>query len=135
MSIEKLVALAAAGLVAIVIVIIVAVKLSKRLKPDHFTHKWSVLQKRCSDKNEWSIALREADDLLDVALKKKRIKGRSMGERLVEAQNMFTDNDAVWYAHKLRKKIDTEAELTLKKEEVQRALLAFRTALRDVGML
>ena len=135
MSIEKLVALATAGLVAIVLIIIVVVKLSKRLKPDHFTHKWSALQKRCSDKKEWSIALREADDLLDVALKKKRVKGRSMGERLVEAQNMFTDNDAVWYAHKLRKKIDTEADLTLKKEEVQRALLAFRTALRDVGML
>jgi hypothetical protein len=73
--------------------------------------------------------------LLDDALRKKKIKGKTMGERLVNAQKIFSDNDGVWYGHKLRKKIDNIPEYTPKKQEVKKALLGLRVGLKDIGAM
>ena len=106
-----------------------------RLKPDAYQIKWQELQGRLSKKQEWSTAVVEADSLLDAALKKKHIKGRSPGERLANAQHQFTDNDGVWFGHKLRNKIDADPATKLKKADVQQALMGIRQGLKDVGAL
>jgi len=107
----------------------------RKLKVDRFQKRWQELQKMCSSKEEWAEAIARADRLLDEALRKKRIRGKNMGERLVKAQRMLTDNDGAWFGHKLRAKIEAEPELKLKESEVKSALVGIRQALKDLGAL
>jgi len=105
------------------------------LKAEHYQEKWKELQKLLRNKDRWDVALVEADNLLDHALKKKRIRGGSMGERLVKAQRLLTDNDGTSFAHKLRKQVEAEPEFKLKEKDLKEALIALRQALKDLGAL
>jgi hypothetical protein len=102
---------------------------------EYYQEQWKELQGSLRDKAQWAEAIHQADKLLDTALKKKHIQGRTMGERLVKAQRIFTDNDSVWFGHKLRNKIDADPATKLKEAEVKQALLGIRQALKDVGAL
>lgn len=103
------------------------------LKPEYFVAKWKELQQHCKDKQMWRQALVNADNLLDQALKRRRFKGKSMGERLAAAQHKLSNNDAVWYGHNLYKKIIDDPETTLKEADVKQALIGIRQALKDLG--
>jgi hypothetical protein len=110
--------------------------LPRSLKHIYFVKSWKKIQANCKDKANWPKALSDADDLLKQALKKKRYKGKSMGEKMVSAQRLFTDNDSLWYAHNLYKKvIASEGKKKLKESEVKDALIGYRQALRDLGAL
>lgn len=135
MSFEAYVSLGVGALVVIIILAIAIWKFPKKLKREYYLSRWKRLQQRCPDKSQWAQAIIEADDLLDEALKSKRFKGKSCGERLVDAQKNFTNNDAVWYGHKLRTKIDINPETKLTKNEVQKALYGLRQGLKDIGAL
>jgi hypothetical protein len=100
-----------------------------------FQDQWRELQGLLRNKDQWGKAIMDADNLLDSALKKRRFRGRSMGERLVKAQRLFTDNDSVWFGHKLRKSLDADPATKLKETDVKQALLGIRQALKDVGAL
>lgn len=120
--------------------IVVALKLAMRrapLKPNKksYEKRWRDLQGYCKDKKTWPEAVLSADELVDRALKKRGFKGKSMGERLVSAQRKLEDNDAVWYAHKLAKKLRENHDMKLKEKEVKDALIGFRKALKDLGAL
>lgn len=135
MSPEKITFIIAIILVVIFVAGAIFTKIPKRLKHEKFKDKWKHLQARCADKSQWNTALIEADDLLASALKKKKFKGKSTGERLVSAQKKFSDNDAVWFGHKLRGKIDTHPDINLSQDEVKRALVGIGQGLRDIGAL
>ena len=100
-----------------------------------FQKRWRDLQKFCADKKTWPDALVAADKLLDRALLKRGYKGKSMGERLVNAQKVFSDNDDVWFAHKLAKKAAEDPDIRLKEGDVKNALVVFGQALQDLGAL
>lgn len=137
MSPEAIVA-AVGGLVAIAgFGIYIARKLPKRVKLVQYTAKWRALQKQCANKDAWATVLIQADELLDDVLKKRRKEGKTMGERLVSAQDMFSNNDDLWKAHKLAShlKHDAQHDYKLKEVEVKESLMAFRQALRDLGAL
>ncbi|HSW98562.1 MAG TPA: hypothetical protein VLF71_01875 [Candidatus Saccharimonadales bacterium] len=102
---------------------------------EYYEGQWKQLQSLLKDKAQWANAITQADKLLDTALKKRHIRGRSMGERLVKAQRLFTDNDGLWFGHKLRNRIDADPTVKLKEAEVKQALLGTRQALKDVGAL
>lgn len=105
-------------------------------KPEKFADRWKELQNYCRDKATWKEALIEADRLLDKVLKKRKFKGKTMGERLVNAQRYITDNDDIWDAHNLVKKlIDAPEKVRLKEADVKEALISFREALKDLGAL
>jgi hypothetical protein len=106
-----------------------------RIKPEAFKEQWTELQKFCKSKDTWALAIINADKLLDEALRKKRLKGKSMGERMVQAQKVFTDNDAVWLSHNLAKKLLNDSYGKLKESEVKKSLVGVRQALRDLGAL
>ena len=112
-------------------------KPKKRIrKQDKFIKSWQELQAKLKDKDMWVRALIDADKLLDKALKKRRFKGKSMGERLVNAQRFITDNDDIWDAHNLVKKlIDSPDKVRLKEQDVKEALISFREAMKDIGAL
>lgn len=119
----------------VIIVRFIARRAKLRPRKKRFDAKWKGLQKMLSDKSKWPVALTEADRLLDKALIKRGYKGQSMGERLVSAQREFSNNDCVWFAHKLVKKLTEEPDTKLKEADVKKALIGLRQGLRDLGAL
>jgi hypothetical protein len=133
---ELIVILATVAVVVAVGAIIFFVRRRPRnLKIESYTKQWRELQKLCRNKTTWKQAVIEADDLLDKALKKSGVRGKSMGERLVKIQRNLTNNDGVWYGHKLRRQLDSEPDKALREAEVKKALLGIRQALKDLGAL
>jgi hypothetical protein len=131
--------IAAVAAVVILLVLVTGASFLRRrpkgLKHVYFEKRWSELQMLCGSQNTWPLAIINADKLLDEALKKRRLKGKAMGERLVAAQHILTDNDGVWYGHKLRNRIVHEDNVKLKEKDVKQALIGFRRALKDLGAL
>lgn len=105
----------------------------RRLKVNRFTASWQELQKFCRDKATWPQAILDADKLVDMALKKQHFKGKTMGERLVAAQNNLSDNDMIWTAHNMAKHVLANPSAPLRERDVKLALVGFRQALRDLG--
>ncbi len=121
---------------ALLAVITFFVKRPKKvLDKRHFRGKWRDLQKQLAKSDTWALAIIEADSLLDEALKRSHFKGKTMGERLVEAQRSLTNNDGVWFGHKLRNQLVHQTDVPLRKNDVKQALLGFGQALKDLGAI
>lgn len=123
-----------------IIVLVVLARLSRTrprsLNQQYFEKRWLELLTRVRTGYDGMIlAVIDADKLLDEALKKQKYKGKTMGERLVAAQRTLTDNDGVWYAHKLRNRLVHEPSSRLKKNEAKEALAGIRQGLKDLGAL
>ena len=130
--------LAIAGGVLLLCIVLFAGKLRrkpKKLNTKHYQEKWSAVQSLCKSKDTWPLAIINGDKLLDDALKARRYKGKTMGERMVSAQRDLSENDSVWYGHKLRNKLVHEETPPLKQHEVMKVLTGFRQALKDLGAL
>lgn len=127
-------------IIAIVILVVISLGEFLRRRPAKlqtavYTDRWRELQKNCADKTTWPLAIIDADNLLDKALRARKYKGKTTGERLVSAQHSLTTNDSVWFGHKLRNKIVHEDVRKLRKQDVLEALSGFRQALKDLGAL
>lgn len=107
----------------------------KKFNTEYYADKWKSLQGMLCDNKMWPLAIIDADKLLEEALRCKKYKGKSMGEKLVAAQHDLTNNDLVWFGHKLRNKLVHEQGVKLKKNDVKDALLGIRSALKDLGAL
>jgi uncharacterized protein YoxC len=130
----------AAAAIAALFVFILIIWLIRRhrahtLSVDEFTQRWKDLQRNCMTRKTWPLAIIEADDLLDEALRRRNYKGKTTGERLVAAQHTLTNNESAWLGHKLRKRIPDTDVRKLRKQDVFEALTGFRQALRDLGAL
>jgi hypothetical protein len=124
--------------VAVVLIVAVLVFLRRRPKKINladFQAKWQAAQGLCAKQETWHLAVINADRLFDEALKKRKYKGKTMGERMVSAQHDIQDNDSVWFGHKLSNKLVQEELKKLKKTDVMTALIGFREALKDLGAL
>jgi len=106
-----------------------------KIHPAYFKRKWLELQRYCANRETWSLAVTSADKLLEEALMKRGMKGKSLGERLASAQHSLTNNDSVWYAHNLAKKLAENPTLQLREADVKKALIGVRQALRDLEVL
>lgn len=107
----------------------------RKLNQEYFQNRWKEAQKLCSENDTWPLAVINADKLLDEALKRRHYKGKSMGERLAAAQHELTDNDAVWYSHKLRNRLVHEQNVKLGKRQVKKAMIGIGRALKDLGAI
>ncbi len=107
----------------------------RKLNQQYYQERWKELQKLCKDKATWPLAIIDADKLLDEALRKSKYRGKTMGERLVAAQRSITDNDGVWFGHKLRNQLVHETNVKLTEQTVKEALVGIRAALKDLGAL
>lgn len=107
---------------------------SRRIRVQKFLQQWQDLQKLCRSKETWPQAIILADKLLHTALKKRKFRGKTTGERLVAAQKSLTNNDAVWQSHNLAKKLEVDSGIKLRENDVKTALLGFGQALRDLGV-
>jgi hypothetical protein len=131
-------------LTVVVVVVILGIALGTgyfvRRKPsslnkEHFKERWQAAQALCSQQETWPLAVINADKLLDEALKRLKYRGKTMGERMVAAQHEISNNDGMWYGHKLRNKLVHEEMKKLRKQDVMEALIGFREALKDLGAL
>ena len=83
--------------------------------------------------NNPNHAILNADKLIDKALYLKGFQG-SLGEKLKKANNLFSDINGLWFAHKLRNKIAHEINFNASSNEVSNALASFKKALRNLGI-
>jgi hypothetical protein len=98
---------------------------------DFFSKQWRfITEKKQTDPLH---AIMDADKLIDKALSKKGYQG-SLGEKLKKAKSLFSDNNGLWQAHKLRNQIAHELDIKLKPQQVESALRSFRKALQDLGL-
>lgn len=123
------------GIVMLMSVGILSRRIPHKLNQDYFQTRWLELLARVKTIDGMVLAVIDADKLLDEALKRRNFKGKTMGERLVAAQRVLSDNDSVWYAHKLRNRLVHEPDTKLKKRDAQSALAGFRQGLKDLGAL
>lgn len=107
----------------------------RTLNTEYYQRKWLEILARVKTYDGMILAVIDADKLLDEALKKRSYKGKTMGERLVSAQKELSDNDSVWYAHKLRNRLVHEPNVRLRKNEAKNALAGIRQGLKDLGAL
>ena len=135
MSPELLIAVVGAAVAVMGLVTFFLKRPQKDLDKQHFRSKWRELQKQCAKTETWPLAVIAADSLLDEALKKKRFKGKTMGERLVAAQRVLTNNDGVWFGHKLRNQLVHQTDVALREKDIKHALIGIGQALKDLGAL
>lgn len=135
MSAEVLVAVIGAAVALAGLVTFFLKRPRKGLDRQHFRNKWKELQRQCAKTETWALAVIQADSLLDEALKKKHFKGKTMGERLVSAQRSLTNNDGVWFGHKLRNQLVHQTDVALREKDIKHALIGIGQALKDLGAL
>ena len=146
LSTKLLLAIAACGIAAVLVLALLILVIARRRrqraarkapKPaGTFQERWQQdVQRLCGKSATWPLAVANADKLLEEALKKRRLKGKTTGERLVSAQRRLSDNDGVWFGHKLANKITQEDAPDLNKEDVMTALRGLRQAMKDLGVL
>ncbi len=126
-----------AGVIIVILVVVAGIfaRRGRKLNAAYYEKKWNELQKLLKDTATWPLAIIDADKLLDQALKDRRFKGKTMGERLVAAQREIKYNDEVWFGHKLRNKLVHESDIKLRERDVKDALLGIKAALKDLGAL
>lgn len=104
---------------------------------DFVEHKWEEIQELVKVDKPSSLrqAVIEADKLLDYVLRGKGFRGETTGERMKAARSVFSDNDGVWSAHKLRNVMVHDSRYEARAFEMRDALKHFEKALRDLGGL
>ena len=134
MSITLLIAVAVFGIAVLSFVSLFSRK-SNKLKVEVYRERLRKVQTYLNSDDTLSLAVLEADKLVDKALKESKFKGATMGERMVSAKKVFSKRDHVWMAHKLRNKIAHESDVKVSKRQAKAALSAFHRALKDLGAL
>lgn len=130
--------IAAALIVAgIMLAVIFFTKRPSRLNVDQYRTAWLQIENSLSRDQPvtYHMAILNADKLLDKALKELNVSGDTMGERMKSARNRFSNNNAVWAAHKLRNQIAHEQNVAINYTNARRALASFKRALKDVGAI
>lgn len=135
MTFEVIVTGISSAVLLIAIALLVLRKRPRKINCSDCSRRWQELQKHCADRKTWHLAVTDADRLLDDVLKRRKYKGKTTGERLVSAQHDFSNNESLWFGHKLYNKIIDENHKKLSKQDTLEALSGFRTALKDLGAL
>lgn len=128
------------GIIIIGIVLLVIMSMTRKKVPgmdqEAFRSKWLQIEGSVlDDEASYHLAILNADKLLDAALKRRGFAGETMGERMKSARSTFSNNDAVWAAHKLRNKIAHESDVKVNLKTARYGLQAYKKALKDVGAL
>jgi hypothetical protein len=90
---------------------------------------------RKENPTSFSLAVIEADKLLDRALTEAGVPGNTLGERLKKNPNKFSEINSVWNAHKLRNYIAHEPDADISYTQAKNAIDSFKQALKDLGAI
>lgn len=129
------------ALIAIALFLLVAMvlngKRSHSFDVEEYQTRWLKIENGLvkTEPRSYTIAILEADKLLDRAMREMGIAGKNMGERLKHADRRFSDVNSVWRAHKLRNQLAHESDFELNYVTTTQALASFRRALKDLGAI
>ncbi len=88
------------------------------------------------DDNSLRLALLEADNILNEALRLAGFMGENLGDRLKKLKESQLPNlQQVWEAHKLRNRLVHESDFKLNRDTAERALAIYEQAFKDLGLL
>lgn len=130
-----------AGVLVFAAILFAVISLTKkgpsRLDVDKYRSRWMTIEQQLKrdETMSYQVCVMNADTLLDQALKDKGVQGATMGERMKQFQQKWSNANNVWTAHKLRNQIAHEADFAINYESARRALTAFKQALKDVGAI
>ena len=118
-------------------IIMITKKTGRALNVEKYQTRWLAIESSLNKNqpNSFSLAILNADKLVDAALKEKGIAGNTMGDRLRTAKNTWTNADHIWGAHKIRNKIAHETDFIVNYETAARSLVAYKKALKDLGAI
>lgn len=122
---------------AVILVVLISYvsKNSHGLDKKYYSSHWMKVEETFAmSESGMRLAVIDGDKLVDHALKKSRVAGETMGERLKNV-NYLKNIDNLWAAHKLRNRLVHEPDMKPKKNEMKNALVAFRKTLRELGAL
>lgn len=110
---------------------------SRALDQTKFRSRWMSIEAQLQRDNlsTCMVCILEADKLLDLALRDRGTRGKTMAERMKQWQGKWTNGNGVWAAHKLRNKLAHETDVRVEYERARQALGAYKQALKDVGAL
>jgi len=108
-----------------------------QLNVERYRRDWFTIERQLvrDQESSYHLAVLNADKLLGHALKQRGFRGETMGERMKTAQNVWTNTQSVWTAHKLRNQIAHEPNVKVTYDTARHALAAFKQALKDVGAI
>jgi len=122
-------------------ILFAVITLTKRgnssLDVEKYRTRWMTIEQQLKrdELSSYHMSVLNADTLLDHALKDKGIAGATMGERMKQAQQKWSNTNSVWTAHKLRNQIAHEPDVRLDYDGARRALASFKQALKDLGAI
>lgn len=108
-----------------------------KLDINKYRSRWMTIEQQLKrdEPMTFQVCVMNADTLLDQALKDKGVQGTTMGERMKQFQQKWSNANNVWTAHKLRNQLAHEPEFKVNYDSARRALAAFKQALKDVGAI
>lgn len=123
--------------IAGIIFLVFASKRAPRLNVEKFRSQWLKIENSLDKNNSASLsmAILEADKLVDKALRDSHYKGGTMGERMKSAQNVWSNANHIWGAHKIRNRLAHEPNVKISYDITRRALAAYKQALKDLGAI
>lgn len=131
--IELIFILAAA--VVVIFLMSYASKKSRGLDKQYYSSRWLKIEETFYlGDSGMRLAVIDGDKLVDHALRKSRVAGETMGERLKNV-NYLKNIDNLWAAHKLRNRLVHEPDTKPKKKDMRNALSAYRKTLKELGAL
>lgn len=118
-------------------VITLSKKGSRSLNVDKYRLRWLQIEQQLKkdEPSSYHLTVLNADKLLDQALREKGVKGNTMGERMKNIKDTWSNANNVWTAHKLRNQIAHETDVRVSYEDARRALSGFKQALKDLGAI
>ena len=129
------------AIIIVAVLLLVAIKLTGRrvhkFNKEEYQTKFLKIENRLNKDNPATFAMTviNGDKLLDKALSEMGVPGKTMGERLKKAGDKFSDENAVWRAHKLRNAIAHEDDLEITYRQAAGALAIYKQALKDLGAI
>ena len=106
--------------------------------PEKMEKEWQKISDRLEkdDEANLKLAVIEADSLLDSILIRMGLEGKDMGERLEKLnKEQLKCIDDIWDAHRLRNLIVHQADLSLTKEQTERAIKCYQEALKELEVI
>lgn len=127
-------------IVAVGVCLLAAITLTNKKRPlnrQYYEERLKDIEELLDDHDARSFesVVMNADKLLDHAMREAGIKGDTMGARLKHVSSRLKNRDDVWAAHKLRNRIAHEEGVVVSHGQAKKALISFKSALRDVGAI
>lgn len=117
-------------------VLLILIVLLKFWRPGgrDYSADWQRIMELADRPETASLAVIEADKLLDRALKDGRWRGETMADRLGAAASAFRDYNAIRRVHRLRNRLVHETGATASCRQATGALKVYRRGLKNLGV-